>query len=465
MPESGSFDAVVIGAGLGGYVTAIRASQLGMNVAVIEGGKVGGTCTNRGCIPTVALLTSTSLLEKIKRSEEYGIIAKDVSVDFKRMTARKEAIVNRLGKGVRYLLRKNKVRLVEGWATIKSRSQVDVERTDGTRELIEAGNIVMASGSEPKEMSNLQTDRERIITTDEALDLETPPESIAVVGGGIIGVEFAQIFRSLGADVKILEKMPRILPSFDSDLGKAFQRILKRRGIKVYTGVSSESATVDDDGIHLRAVSGASQIDVAVEKVLITVGRKPATEGLGLENIGVQLREGFIAVDEHMRTSVPNVYAVGDVTGGRMFAHVAFAEGVVAAENIAGMGTMIDYKAVPACVYTSPQIASVGLSEEEAVELGYDISVGSFPYMANGRALTLEEKDGFVKIVADRDTDEILGVHILGPNASDLISEATVAMRLECTSDELGRAIHPHPTLSEAIMEAALAVSGKAIHI
>ncbi|MFQ6096005.1 MAG: dihydrolipoyl dehydrogenase [Candidatus Bathyarchaeia archaeon] len=465
MPEKSSFDVVVIGAGIGGYAAAIRASQLGMNVAVIERGKIGGTCTNRGCIPTVALLTSTSLLEKIKRSEEYGITAKDVSVNFERMMAAKDALVNRLGRGVKYLLRKNKVRLVEGWGSIKSRSQVDIDRIDGTKEHIETRNIIIASGSEPKETPNLKPDGERIITTDEALELDTPPESIAVIGGGIIGLEFAQIFRSLGAEVKVLEKTARVLPSLDGDLGKAVQRIIKKRGIEVFTGVSSESTKVEDGGVRLRATSNGSQIDLKVKKVLIAVGRKPVTRGLGLENIGVRLREGFIAVDEHMSTNVPNIYAVGDVTGGKLFAHVAFAEGVVAAENIAGTETKIDYRTVPTCVYTSPQIASVGLSEEEAVELGYSISVGRFPYIANGRALMLGGKDGFVKIVTDKETDEILGVHILGTNASDLIGEAAVALRLECTSEELGRVIHPHPTLSEAIMEAALAVSGRAIHI
>jgi len=463
--ESSSCDVAVIGAGVGGYVTAIRASQLGMSVTIVERGQVGGTCLNRGCIPTKALLASTSLLEKIRRPEDFGIIVKDVSVDFERMMARKEAIVGRLTEGVRHLLRKNGVRLVEGRGAITSRSQVHVKGADGTKEHIKAGSIVIASGSEPRELPNIRADGERVITTDEALRLGGPPESMAIVGGGMFGVEFAQIFQSLGADVKILEKAPRILPSLDSDLGKAFQRTLKRRGIEVFTSVSSESATVEGDGVRLRAAAGGSQLELRVEKVLIAAGRKSVTEGIGLENIGLQLRDGFIPVDEHMRTGVPNVYAVGDVTGGKMLAHVAFAEGVVAAESIAGMETRIDHRAVPICVYTSPEIASVGLSEEEATERGYSVSVGRFPYTANGRALTLGEREGFVKIVADRETDEVLGVHILGSNASELIGEAAVAIRLECTAEELGRVIHPHPTLGEALMEAASAVSGRAIHI
>lgn len=465
MPESSSCDVAVIGAGIGGYVAAIRASQLGMKAAVIEGGKVGGTCVNNGCIPTVALLTCTSLLEKIKRSEDYGIDVKDVSVNYEKVMTRKEAVVNRLADGVKYLLRKNDVRLVEGWGAIKSYRQVDVETIDGKKERIEARNIVIATGSKPKEMPNAQFDGDQIIATDEALRLNTPPESIAIVGGGILGVEFAQIFRSLGAEVNILERMPCILPSMDGDLGKAFQRLLKKGGIRIFTTVSSESVKTEGGEVHLCATSQGSSIDLETEKVLIAVGRKPFTKGLNLEKVGVQLRDDFIAVDEHMRTNIPNIYAVGDVTGGRLFAHAAFAEGIVAAENIAGMETSFNHRAVPACVYTSPEIASVGLSEEEAVELGYDISLGRFPYTANGRALALGERDGFVKIVTDKETDEILGVHILGPNASNLISEAVVAMRLECTSEELSKAIHPHPSLSEAIMEAALDVSSGAIHI
>ncbi|MDH5703533.1 MAG: dihydrolipoyl dehydrogenase [Aigarchaeota archaeon] len=464
MSGPSSCDVVVIGAGIGGYVAAIRASQLGMEVEIIEGGKVGGTCVNSGCIPTVALLTSAHLLEKIKRSEEYGINVKDISVNFERMMTRKEAIVNRLSDGVRYLLGKNEVRLIEGWGTIKSRDRVDVKAIDGTDEQIQAKNIVIATGSKPEEMPNVQIDGDCIITTDEALRLDTPPLSIAIIGGGIMGVEFAQIFRSLGADVTILEKMPLILPSMDGDIGNAFQRILRKGGIKIFTSVFSESAEIERGLVRLSAVSKGSKVHFETEKVLVTVGRKPFTEGLDLERVGVQLRDGYVAVDEHMRTSIPNIYAVGDVTGG-LFAHAAFAEGIVAAESIAGMGTGIDHGTNPACVYTSPEIASVGLSEQEAAELGYSISVGRFPYSANGRALALGERDGFVKIVADKGTDEILGVHILGPNASNLISEAVVAMRLECTSEELSRAMHPHPTLSEAIMEAASDVSGRAIHI
>lgn len=465
MGGSSSCDTAVIGAGIGGYVTAIRAAQLGMNVTLIEKGDVGGTCLNRGCIPMKALLASTHLLRKIRQSEDFGIFVKDVSIDFKKVMARKDAIVNTHTNGVKYLLKKNRIRLVEGKGTIASANRIHVEKVDKTEENISAQYTVIASGSEPTEPSNIRIDRKRIITTNEALGLHEVPRSVAIIDGEVMGLEFAEIFNALGASVKILEKTPNILPSLDGDLGKALHRIFKKTGIEIHTDVDIESVTVkSDERARIKAASSGSQLEFDVDRVLLTE-RKPFTKDLGLENVGVQLREGSVVVDEHMRTSIPNIYAVGDVTGSKMFAHVAFAEGIVAAENMAGMERTIDYRTVPTCVYTSPEIASVGLSEEAADKLGYNVSIGRFPYMANGRASTMGEREGFVKVISDKETDEILGVHILGPNATDLIGEATIAIRLECTSEELGRTIHAHPTLGEAIMEAALAVSGKSIHI
>jgi len=465
MAGSSSCDIAIIGAGIGGYVTAIRAAQLEMSVTLIEKGDVGGTCLNLGCIPMKALLASTHLLRKIRQSEDFGIFVKDVSVDFKKLMARKDTIVNTHTNGVKYLLKKNKIRLVEGKGTIASANRIHVEKVDKTEENISAQYTVIASGSEPAEPSNIHIDRKRIVTTDEVLRLDDVPQSVAIIGGEVMGLEFAEVFNALGASVKILEKTPSILPSLDHDLGKAIHRILKKRGIEIQTDVDIESVNVrSDERARIKAASSGSELELDVDKVVLTE-RKPFTKDLDLEKVGVQLREGSVVVDERMRTSVPNIFAVGDVTGGRTFAHLAFAEGIVAAENMAGMERTMDYRTVPTCVYTSPEIASVGLSEEAAVKLGYNVSIGRFPYMANGRASTLGEREGFVKIVSDRETDEILGVHILGPNATDLIGEATIAIRLECTSEELGRTIHAHPTLSEAIMEAALAVSGKSIHI
>ncbi|MEM2719156.1 MAG: FAD-dependent oxidoreductase, partial [Candidatus Bathyarchaeia archaeon] len=272
-------------------------------------------------------------------------------------------------------------------------------------------------------------------------------------------------FSSLGTKVTILERKQRLLPNLDKEVGAALHRILERSGIKIFTNVTSETAKIENGGVRLAFSTEGRRIEATADRVIVAVGRRPNTENIGLENVGVRLKEGYIEVDEHMRTNIPNIYAVGDVTGGKMLAHAAFAGGIVAAENIAGMEAKIDQRTIPVCVYTMPEIASVGLSEDEAVSLGYEVSIGKFPYMANGRALTLGEREGFVKIIADKRRDEILGVHIIGPDASNMISEAALAMKLECTSEELGRTIHPHPTLSEAIMEAALAVSGRAIHI
>jgi len=463
LSELSSCEVAVIGAGIGGYGAAIRAAHLGKNVTIIEKGNVGGTCLNLGCIPTKSLLVTAHLLNKIKQSEDLGVTVGEVTVDFKKMIDRKDAIVSRLNNGVRYLLKKNKIRLVEGDGRLISKDRIRVKRADGREEDIVTDYVIIASGSEPNVPSNISVDRKKVITTDEALGLITPPETMAIIGGEVMGVEFAEIYNALGTEVKILEKTPNLVPSLDADLGKGLQTILKRRGIGIHINADVDSVEVETDGkVSLKA---PEQLHLRVDKVLLALERRPFTEGLGLENIGVQLRDGFIAVDEHMRTNVPHVYAVGDVAGGKMFAHVALAEGLVAAENVAGKDLVMDYKVIPTCVYTSPEIGSVGLSEEEAVKLGHTVSIGKFPYMANGKALTLGEREGFVKMVADKNTDEILGVHILGPNATDMISEAAIAMRLECTSEELGRAIHPHPTLSEAIMEAALAVSGKAVHI
>ncbi|MEM2027073.1 MAG: dihydrolipoyl dehydrogenase [Candidatus Bathyarchaeia archaeon] len=458
------YDVAIIGAGIGGYVSAIRCAQLGFHVALIEKWRVGGVCLNKGCIPTSALLATVNLLEKIKRSKDYGINVENFSVNLKEAKVRRGVIIERLSRGIKYLLEKNKVDFLEGFGRVKSRNSVLIER-NGRWETINARNIIIATGSSPKHLPSVPLDGNRIIVVEDALDLEDVPENILIIGGGILGVEFAQIFSSLGTKVTILERKQRLLPNLDKEVGAALHRILERSGIKIFTNVTSETAKIENGGVRLAFSTEGRRIEATADRVIVAVGRRPNTENIGLENVGVRLKEGYIEVDEHMRTNIPNIYAVGDVTGGKMLAHAAFAGGIVAAENIAGMEAKIDQRTIPVCVYTMPEIASVGLSEDEAVSLGYEVSIGKFPYMANGRALTLGEREGFVKIIADKRRDEILGVHIIGPDASNMISEAALAMKLECTSEELGRTIHPHPTLSEAIMEAALAVSGRAIHI
>ncbi len=466
MAGSFRYDVAVIGAGMGGYVSAIRSAQLGKKVALIEKEKLGGTCLNWGCIPTQTLLATADLLSKIKRSEEFGVHVGDVSIDLKKVMARKDAVVNRLIRGVQFLIKKNNIQLVEGKGTVLSKNQIRIRKTDGSKEIFDAKNIIIATGSEESKPFYTEIDEERILTSKGALRVKEAPESLAVIGGDIIGIEFAVIFNALGANVNILEAAPNLLPKLDKDLGRTYSRILKKKGIEVYVNTEVRSVKGKPNGkVGINAVSRGSQLDIETEKALVTNDRRPLSRDLGLEKIGVQMKDAFVIVDEHLRTSVPNIYAVGDVTGGKMFAHAAVAEGVLAAENIAGLESTMDYKTVPICMYCQPEVASVGLSEDEAKEQGYNVAVGKFPLLANGRALTLGEEDGFAKVVCDGETGELLGVHLVGPHTTDLIGEAALAMRLECISEELGSLIHAHPTISEALMEAARAVSKKAIHI
>jgi len=466
MAGSYRYDAVVIGAGIGGYVSAIRLAQLGKRVALIEKDRLGGMCLNRGCIPTKTLLATADLLGKAKRSEEFGLSLGDVSVDFQKAMARKDAVVDCLIRGVRFLVKKNKIQFIEGQGRILSRNQIGVAKADGSEETIETEDIVIATGSEEARHSFAEIDDERILTTKGALRLRNAPKSLAVIGGDIIGIEFAVIFNALGTNVKILEASPNLLPALDEDIGRNYQGILKKKAVEVHLNTDVRSVEVKPNGrVGTKAVVKDSQLDIETEKALITDSRRPMSKDLGLEKVGVQTRDGFIVVDEHLRTSVPSIFAVGDVTGGNMFAHVAIAEGVAAAENIAGLESTIDYGTVPTCMHCQPEVASVGLSEAEAKEQGYNVAVGKFPLLANGGALALGETDGFAKVVCDGETSEILGIHLVGPRATDLIGEAVLAMRMECTAEELGSLMHPHPTIGEALMEAARAVTKKAIQI
>ncbi|MCX8171944.1 MAG: dihydrolipoyl dehydrogenase, partial [Candidatus Bathyarchaeota archaeon] len=382
---------------------------LGFHVALIEKWRLGGLCLNKGCIPTSALLATVNLLEKIRRSRDYGIEIGNFSVNLREAKARREAIVERLSRGVRYLLEKNKIDLFEGFGKIKSQNSILIKR-NGREEIVNARNIIIASGSVPKNLPRVPVDGDKVIVVEDALNLEETPENVLIIGGGVLGVEFAQIFNSLGAKVTILERKQRLLSSFDKEVSVTLHRILERGGIKIFTNVSSEAAEVVNGKVRLTFHANEKSMEVVADKVIVAMGRKPNTENLGLENVGVRLKGDCIEVDEHMRTNIPNIYAVGDVTGGKMFADAALAGGIVAAENIAGLGTKIDWRTIPVCVYTMPEIASVGLSEEEAIDLGYEVSIGRFPYMANGKALTIGEGEGFVKIIADKRSDEILGV-------------------------------------------------------
>jgi dihydrolipoamide dehydrogenase len=464
--ESSFLDVAVIGAGIGGYVAAIRSAQLGKRVVLIEKDTLGGTCLNWGCIPAKTLLTTVNFLDKIKHSDDYGLQIGSFKINLEKIMSRKDAVVARLKEGINFLIRKNKIRLIEGKAIFLTRNKICVQKSDGSEEHISAKNIIIATGSEEYKPSYANISEEKILTVKGALSLEDIPESLTVIGGDIIGIELAVIFNALGSKVTILEASSNILPTLDMDLSRTYNKILKKKGIDTRQNTEVESINASINGkMDVTTVSKGIVMNIETEKVIVTNSRKPLLDDLGLEKIGVGVESGFIVVDEHMRTGVPNIYAVGDVTGKKMFAHVAAAGGIVAAENIAGIKTAINYKTVPICMYCSPEVASVGLSEEEAKKRGYHVAVGKFHLLANGRAITLGEVDGLAKVVCDEETGEVLGVHLVGPHATEIISEAALAIQLECTTEEIGKLIHPHPTISEALMEAARDANKKAIHI
>jgi dihydrolipoamide dehydrogenase len=462
MPES---DVVVVGGGTGGYTAAIRASQLGAKVTLIEKDTLGGTCLNRGCIPTKALLRGAELVNLAHQGKDYGVNAGEVTIDFPQMMARKEQIVRTLVTGVQSLMRGNGIEVIKGVATVISPRQVQVE-SSGEKRTIEAGKIILAPGSIAATLPIPGVDEPGVITSNEALQLSEIPQSMVVVGGGAIGVEFATIFAGLGSTITIVEMLPEIIPTEDHELCLFLQDSLQRKGTEVLTGARVARIEDEPGGGKLATVSTeAGEREIKAQLVLIAVGRKPNTEHLGLEETGVKTEGGRIIVNRQMETSVPGIYAVGDAIGGILLAHVASAEGEVAAENALGRTSSIDYRVVPRCIYTMPEIAAVGMTEREAREEGIDITVGRFPFTANGKAIILGEREGLVKVVADSGSGEVLGIHIVGPHATDLIAEAALSMKMEGTIQEVFSTIHAHPTLSEAIREAALDVEGTAFHI
>ncbi len=457
-------DITVIGAGPGGYVAALRAAQLGAKVVVVERDKIGGVCLNWGCIPTKTLLRTAEVLKLAREAADYGVAVTDARLDWPAAQKRKDGVVRRLTGGVRLLLEKAGVRLLAGTAHFVSPTLLQVAGEGGV-EQVEAGHYVIATGSRPTPLPIPGLEGTGILTSDAALSLESLPDSLLIVGAGPIGVEFATLFQACGAQVTLVEVLSRVLPTLDADLSAEVERALKKARVKVHT--SSRVLRVEQcAGKYVVAVQSASQeMSIEVDRVLLAVGRRPNQEDLGLPSLGVITEKAGIRVDKHMRTNVPHIYAVGDVTGGILLAHVAMHEGIIAAENALGHERVMDYNAVPSCVFTWPEVASVGLTEEAARQQGYDLRVGRFPFRANGKALAQGEHDGLVKVVADSKYGQVLGVHIAGPHASDLIQEGTLALMLECTLDELEATIHPHPTLSEALAEAALAAKGHALHI
>jgi dihydrolipoamide dehydrogenase len=459
-------DVCVIGTGPGGYIAAVRAAQLGLKVAVVEREEIGGVCLNTGCIPTKAMLRSAEVLTTMRHAADYGVLAENVSVDFEKVIARRQKVVKQLTSGVGSLFKSYGVQVFRGSGELVEQGEVRV--TGNEDATINTKNVIIATGSVPAKLPIPGADGPGVIDSDGALALREIPKSMLIIGGGAVGSEWACVFSAFGTQVTLVEMLPTLLPLEDEDMGRTLARSLQRQGVTVHTDALLEEIATGDDGLSvgILTLKDGKQERVSAEKVLVGVGRKPNTPGLGLDTLGVKTdRRGFVEVDEYLRTSVRNVYAIGDVTGKQLLAHLASHQGVVAAEAIAGTGHPMDYKAVPACTYTHPEVASVGLSEKKAREQGYDVRIGRFPFQANGRALTYGDAEGMVKVVADAKYGELLGMHIIGPQASELIPEATLGIRLEATLDDIMGTIHAHPTLAEAIGEAAWAAAGAALNL
>lgn len=462
------YDVVVIGAGPGGYVNAIRASQLGLKTAIVDKQWLGGVCLNVGCVPSKALLKNADLAETLReRTKEFGISFDNLKLDYAEAVKRSRKVSQRLTKGVAFLMRKNNIDVVMGSATLLDKNTVEVVAENGEKKRLSAKNIVIATGSHTFVIPGVKIDGEKVVTYTEAILQEKRPESVVIIGAGAIGVEFATVWSSYGTDVTIVEMLPSILPLEDKEASAELAKAYKKRGIKMLTSTKVESVEATETGVRVTVSGEGGQQVLEAEQAMVAIGFRPNTSGIGLEEVGVKLdKRGFVEVDDRMATNVPGIWAIGDVTGKLLLAHVASAQGLVCAESIAGMATIkLDYKMMPRAVYSHPQVASFGMSEEEAREAGYEVKVGRFNFIANGKALGLGEGEGFVKIIADAQYGEILGAAMVGPDVSELLPELTLAQRMELTAEDIARTVHAHPTLSEVIMEAAHAVEGQAIHM
>ncbi|MFC7394150.1 dihydrolipoyl dehydrogenase [Scopulibacillus cellulosilyticus] len=469
-----NYDLVILGGGTGGYVAAIRASQLGLKTAVVEARELGGTCLHRGCIPSKALLRSAEVFATAKEGEKYGVMTSDVSLDYEKVHERKKAVIDQLHNGVKYLMKKGKIDVYEGYGRILGPSifspmpgTISVEMNNGDEnQMLVPQNVIISTGSRPRTLPGLEIDGEQVISSDEAVLLTELPSSIIIVGGGVIGVEWASMFSDFGVEVTVLEYADRLVPTEDKDISKEMQSQLKKKGVKIETSAKVLPETLEK-GKHvtIKAEINGKEETYQADKILVSVGRQANTEDIGLQNTSIKVEKGAIQTNEFYQTAESHIYAIGDCIGGIQLAHVASHEGITAVEHIAGLNPApIDYTQVARCIYTRPEASAVGLTEEEAKQQGYDVKIGKFSFNAIGKALVYGEADGFVKMIADKNTDDILGVHMFGPHVTDLISEAALARVLDATPWEIGETIHPHPTLSEIIGEAALAVDGKAIH-
>jgi dihydrolipoamide dehydrogenase len=464
MPDF-DYQLVVIGSGPGGYVAAIRASQLGLKTAIVEKDKtLGGTCLNVGCIPSKALLASSEYLHFAKeRFAAHGIIAGEIKLDLGAMMKRKGEVVGKLTGGVAYLMKKNKIEVVKGLGKPLDGNTVEVTGEDGAKRTLKTQNILLATGSVPVELPFLKFDGKRVISSDQGIALDQVPKTMLIIGAGAIGLELGSVWARLGAEVTVIEFLPRIAAiGFDAETSKILQRNLEKLGMKFELSTKIESAKVTDQGVELQGVKGDAKVSYSAEIVLVAVGRKPFTTGLDLDQAGVKLTErGRIAVNDHWQTSVPSIYSIGDVIDGPMLAHKAHEEGAAVSERIAGKPGHVNYGIIPGIIYTAPEAASVGLTEEDAKEKKIEVRVGKFPFTANGRAIAADMTEGFAKIIADAKTDRVLGAHIVAGNASELIAETVLLMEYGGSSEDLARTIHSHPTMSEAVKEAALAVDGR----
>ncbi|CAM1364238.1 Dihydrolipoyl dehydrogenase [Tenacibaculum litoreum] len=460
------YDVLIIGSGPGGYVTAIRASQLGFKTAVVEKENLGGICLNWGCIPTKALLKSAQVYDYLKHVDEYGLKAEAIDKDFEAVIKRSRGVAEGMSKGVQFLMKKNKIDIIDGFGKVKPGKKVDVTDKDGKVTEYSADNIIIATGARSRELPSLPQDGKKVIGYREAMSLPTQPKSMIVVGSGAIGVEFAHFYNSMGTDVTVVEFMPTIVPVEDKDVSKQMERSFKKAGIKVMTSSSVESVDTSGDGVKATVKTKKGEEILEADIVLSAVGIKTNIENIGLEDVGIITDRDKILVNDWYQTNIPGYYAIGDVTPGPALAHVASAEGITCVEKIAGLHTeAIDYGNIPGCTYATPEIASVGLTEDQAKEAGYELKIGKFPFSASGKAKAAGTPDGFVKVIFDAKYGEWLGCHMIGAGVTDMIAEAVLGRKLETTGHEVLKAIHPHPTMSEAVMEAVADAYDEVIHL
>ncbi|MDP3039382.1 MAG: dihydrolipoyl dehydrogenase [Deltaproteobacteria bacterium] len=457
----GATQVVVIGGGVAGYPAALRAARLGAEVTLVEKDKIGGVCLNKGCIPTKVFLHTASIFKDFKRAPIFGISAQNVEIDFNGLITRKKAVVERLTKGVDSLLKNKKVKVIHGTASFIDSKKVRIQETE---EVLSGDKFILAMGSTPSQLSIPGSEKVPLLTSDDLLEIKSLPQSLIIIGGGYIGVEFGQFFNRMGTKVAIIEMMDQLIPTEDQEISQGLRNVLEKEGINIFTEARVQKIKEEELEKTVVFSTPTGEKELKSEMIAQTVGRKPYTEGMGLEKIGLGVEKGRIVVNEKMETNIPHIYAAGDVIGGIMLAHVAMAEGEGAARNALGIPSSISNSAVPRCIYTSPEVACVGLTEKQALKKG-EVQVSRFPFRAVGKATLMEETEGMVKIVAGKKYGEILGVHIIGPHATDLIAEAVLAIEMEVTVEELAHTIHPHPTLSEGLGEAAMLLSGGAMHL